>query len=176
MNKKLSAKKQISHKVVIFWSMISFVTLAFVVAIIIMFVNAQSTRSINDIRNLYEEEVFQQEGSYYVYVYSKIGITDEQAELDKASDLEELIVTYMTYAKRHSNARRIYGMNVDSFRNNSAVFRSGSTNVVGSARFSSLKINADDIPILMLIENGKVSKAYLTEKEIRDALDKDMNP
>ncbi len=170
MNKKLSAKKQISHKVVIFWSMISFVTLAFVVAIIIMFVNAQSTRSINDIRNLYEEEVFQQEGSYYVYVYSKIGITDEQA------DLEELIVTYMTYAKRHSNAKRIYGMNVDSFRNNSAVFRSGSTNVVGSARFSSLKINADDIPILMLIENGKVSKAYLTEKEIRDALDKDMNP
>lgn len=170
MNKKLSAKKQISHKVVIFWSMISFVTLAFVVAIIIMFVNAQSTRSINDIRNLYEEEVFQQEGSYYVYVYSKIGITDEQA------DLEELIVTYMTYAKRHSNARRIYGMNVDSFRNKSAVFMSGSTNVVGSARFSSLKINADDIPILMLIENGKVSKAYLTEKEIRDALDKDMNP
>lgn len=170
MNKKLSAKKQISHKVVIFWSMISFVTLAFVVAIIIMFVNAQSTRSINDIRNLYEEEVFQQEGSYYVYVYSKIGITDEQA------DLEELIVTYMTYAKRHSNARRIYGMNVDSFRNKSAVFMSGSTNVVGSARFSSLRINADDIPILMLIENGKVSKAYLTEKEIRDALDKDMNP
>ncbi len=170
MNKKLSAKKQISHKVVIFWSMISFVTLAFVVAIIIMFVNAQSTRSINDIRNLYEEEVFQQEGSYYVYVYSKIGITDEQA------DLEELIVTYMTYAKRHSNAKRIYGMNVDSFRNKSAVFMSGSTNVVGSARFSSLKINADDIPILMLIENGKVSKAYLTEKEIRDALDKDMNP
>jgi hypothetical protein len=170
MNKKLSAKKQISHKVVIFWSMISFVTLAFVVAIIIMFVNAQSTRSINDIRNLYEEEVFQQEGSYYVYVYSKIGITDEQA------DLEELIVTYMTYAKRHSNARRIYGMNVDSFRNKSAVFWSGSTNVVGSARFSGLRINADDIPILMLIENGKVSKAYLTEKEIRDALDKDMNP
>lgn len=170
MNKKLSAKKQISHKVVIFWSMISFVTLAFVVAIIIMFVNAQSTRSINDIRNLYEEEVFQQEGSYYVYVYSKIGITDEQA------DLEELIVTYMTYAKRHSNARRIYGMNVDSFRNKSAVFMSGSTNVVGSARFSGLRINADDIPILMLIENGKVSKAYLTEKEIRDALDKDMNP
>ena len=41
MIKKLSEKKLISHIIIIFWSMISFVTLAYVEAIIIMFVNAQ---------------------------------------------------------------------------------------------------------------------------------------
>jgi hypothetical protein len=153
--------------------MIGFLTLVFITAIIILFINSRSARSFDDIRNLYEDEIFQKTGSYYVYVYSKI---DEKADLDKAEELEELIVTYMTYAKRNSDAQRIYGMNADSYRNKSAVQENATTSVVNKTRFADLVIGKEDIPILMLIENNRVKSVYKTEKEIREVLENAMNP
>ncbi|MCK9537078.1 MAG: hypothetical protein M0R05_05825 [Bacilli bacterium] len=177
MNKKLSSKKQLSHKVMIFWSMIGLLTLIFIVTVIVMFVKARSSRSIDDLINLHENEIFEQKESYYIYVYSKVGITDEKAELDKAADLEELIITYMTYAKRNSQAKRIYGMNVDSYRNRSVLITGSQlTEVLYKTKFINLRINTDDVPILMKIEGGKVVKDYLTEKAIREELDSQMKP
>jgi len=133
--------------------------------------------NFDDLQNLRENQILEQEGSYYVYIYSKVGVTEEKAELEKAADLEELIITYMTYAKRNSQAKRIYGMIVDStagnYGNHSILFEgSEKTNVVNKTRFSDMSVNKNDVPILILIENGRVAKQYVTEKDIREELDK----
>lgn len=181
MNRKLSTKQQLSHKVIIFWSMIGLLTLVFIITILTIFFRNSSPSSIDDLTNLREDHIFRQEGTYYVYVYSKIGITEEKAELDKASDLEELITNYMTYAKRNSQANRLYGMIVDStagnYGNHSCLFEgTAATTVLNKTQFDTLQINKADIPILLLIKDGRVTGAYLTEREIRQELELQMNP
>jgi hypothetical protein len=48
------------------------------------------------------------------------------------------------------------------------------TEVVGASKFDDLWINAEDLPILFVVEGKKVTRAFLTENEIREELGRAM--
>jgi hypothetical protein len=178
MNKVVTKKYQPSFKVVIFWSLVGLLTLAFMVFVIVKFVESSNRVSaMDDLSNLSSQQIFEKPGSYYVYAYSRVGVTEGKLELDKAEDLEETLLTYMTFVKRNSSAKKIFGMNVDSYENNSCLIDGDSvyTSVINKTAFSGLRIHRGDVPILMRMEDGKVSAAFLTESEIREELQTAMN-
>jgi hypothetical protein len=180
MNRAISKKQKPSHRVVIFWSIIGLLTLIFIVLVIVQFFNTRESTLSDNLINLKEEQVLNQEGTYYVYVYSRIGVTESKLELEKASDLETLLNKYITYVKKHSNANKIYGMVVDSgtgtYGNYSRLVDGDDarTDVEGVSEFEKLLIHVDDLPILMKIENKRVVKAFTTESAIREELDRAM--
>ncbi|HEY8396188.1 MAG TPA: hypothetical protein VIK96_05360 [Bacilli bacterium] len=177
MNRAISKKTKPSHRVIIFWSIIGLLTLTFIALVIVRFINSREATISDSLINLKEEQVLNQEGTYYVYVYSRVGVTEDKLELEKAKDLETLINNYITYVKKHSNANKIYGMVVDSgtgtYGNYSRLVfgSSASTDVQGASKFEDLWINAEDLPILLKIENKKVTEAFLTESDIREELE-----
>lgn len=176
MNRNLVQKKKPSYKVVVFWSIIALLTLVFVGFVIFKFVETNSKVTIDDITNLRQQQIFEQEGTYYVYVYSKLGVTEEKYELEKAKELEQLITNYLNYAKKNKNANKLFGMIVDSgsgtYGNNSVLIEGDSlnTSTVNVSTFSNLRIHKKDLPILLKIKDGKVTTQYLKETEIRNEL------
>lgn len=180
MNRTISKKQKLSYRAFIFWSLIALLTLTFIVLVIVRFVGSREKTLSDNLINLRGEEVLSQEGTYYVYVYSRVGVTENKLELEKAADLEKLIDNYITYVKKHSNATKIYGMVIESSGTGNygnytrLVFGDATTDVVGATRFEDLWIHAEDLPIVMKIENKRVTKAFLAENEIREELDKAM--
>ena len=176
----MSRKQKLSFRGLVFWSIIALLTLIFIVLVIVRFFSSRETTFSDILINLKEEQVLNQEGSYYVYVYSRVGVTEHKLELEKAEDLELLINNYITYVKKHSNAKRIYGMVVDStgaggsFGNRGRLVFNRDTEVVGASKFDDLWINAEDLPILFVVEGKKVTRAFLTENEIREELGRAM--
>lgn|GEM_PF-638705 len=178
MNRPLATKKsQISLKMIMFWSTIALLTLAFLVFVVVKFVEAnQEVHQMDDLTNLTADQIFDRQGIYYIYAYSKVGVTEGLAELDKAADLEETILTYLTFVKRNSDANKMYGMIVESYENASCLIEGDvNTSVLNKTTFSGLRIHKDDLPILMRIESGKVAAAFLTESDIREELQTAMN-
>lgn len=176
----MSRKQKLSFRGLVFWSIIALLTLIFIVLVIVRFFSSRETTFSDNLINLKEEQVLNQEGSYYVYVYSRVGVTEHKLELEKAEDLELLINNYITYVKKHSNAKRIYGMVVDSTGaggssgNRGRLVFNRDTEVVGASKFDDLWINAEDLPILFVVEGKKVTRAFLTENEIREELGRAM--
>jgi hypothetical protein len=179
MNRPLATKKsQTSLKMIMFWSTIALLTLAFMVFVVVKFVEAnQEVHQMDDLTNLTADQIFDREGTYYIYAYSKVGVTEGLAELDKAEDLEETILTYLTYVRRNSDANKMFGMIVESYENASCLIDGDlvNTSVLNKTTFSGLKIHKEDLPILMRIESGKVAAAFLTESDIREELQTAMN-
>jgi len=182
MNRKVVKKNNLSYKVVIFWTIFALLSISFVGLVVNKFFESRPETSLESVRNLTENQIFEQEGTYYVYVYSIVGVTEDKYELDKAEDLEETILTYLTYVKRNPETNKMYGMIVDSgagtYGNYSSLIDGEglTTDVVGKSSFSGLKIHKNDLPILLKFENGKVKSAYLTESDIRKELQFAMNP
>jgi len=179
MNRPLATKKsQTSLKMIMFWSTIALLTLAFMVFVVVKFVEAnQEVHQMDDLTNLTADQIFDREGTYYIYAYSKVGVTEGLAELDKAEDLEETILTYLTYVRRNSDANKMFGMIVESYENASCLIDGDGvyTSVLNKTTFSGLRIHKEDLPILMRIESGKVAAAFLTESDIREELQTAMN-
>ncbi len=179
MNRPLATKKsQTSLKMIMFWSTIALLTLAFMVFVVVKFVEAnQEVHQMDDLTNLTADQIFDREGTYYIYAYSKVGVTEGLAELDKAGDLEETILTYLTFVRRNSDANKMFGMIVESYENASCLIDGDGvyTSVLNKTTFSGLRIHKEDLPILMRIESGKVGAAFLTESDIREELQTAMN-
>lgn len=177
MNKPISKINPTSHKTVIFWTIIAAITMFFVGLVIYRFVDRQKeVKDLNELTNLREQQIFEQGGTYYVYVYSIAGVTKDQYELEKAENLKEQLLMYLSYVKRNSDANKMYGMIVDSsagnYGNHSCLV-SGSdatTSVNGKSSFSNLRIHENDIPILLKISNGTVESSFLTETAILNEL------
>ena len=180
MNRNLTTRNKLSYKVLGFWSVIALLTLVFIGFVIVKYVENRNIQTMNDISNLSEEAIFQQEGTYYVYVYSKVGIPQGENELERAEELEETIVSYLTYAKRNKDATKLYGMIVDSGSDTygnygSLVFGAQTTQTVNVTSFMNLKINSKDVPMLMKISGGRITNQYLKESDIREELQKASN-
>lgn len=180
MNRNLATRNKPSYKVYGFWGIIALLTLVFIGFVIVKFVESRNIQTMNDISNLSEQQIFEQQGTYYVYIYSKVGITDSKSELDRADELEETIISYLTYAKRNKEASKLYGMIVDSGSDTygnygSLVTGSQTTQVVNVTSFRNLKINREDVPMLIKISDGRITNQYLKETEIREELQKASN-
>lgn len=177
MNKTVN--NNANYKITIFWAIIGLLSLIFIGIVVFRFIGSQTVNSMDDLTNLRDQQIFQQEGTYYVYVYSKVGVTEGKYELEKAKNLEETILTYLTYVKRTKDANRMYGMIVDSgsgsYGNNSCLIDENSTtSTTNVSSFSNLRISKGDIPILLKITDGKIVSQYLTESKIREELQKAM--
>ncbi|HNZ50446.1 MAG TPA: hypothetical protein PLW60_02945 [Bacilli bacterium] len=178
MNKVVTKKFQANYKTIVFWSLVALLTLAFIVFVVVKFVeSSKRANSLDELTNLSSQQIFEKQGTYYVYAYSRVGVTVDKLELEKSDALEETIITYLTFAKRHASANRMYGMNVDSYENNSCLIDGAGvyTNVMNKTSFAGLRIHKGDVPILMKITDGKVAGAYLTESDIREELQTAMN-
>jgi hypothetical protein len=102
-------------------------------------------------------------------------VTNDKYELEKAENLEEQILMYLSYVKRNSDANKMYGMIVDSsagnYGNHSCLVSGDeTTSVNGKSTFSSLRIHENDIPILLKITNNAVESSFLTETAILNEL------
>jgi hypothetical protein len=182
MNKNIINKKKPSYIVIIFWSIIALLSLTFIGLLVSKIIDSSKVDSLDKMTNLQEEMVFNQEGTYYVYVYSKVGITENKVELERAEALEETILLYLTYTKRNSEKNKIYGMIVDDVSGNNGNHGrliSSSTNdkkTVGVDSFNNLLIFEEDVPCLFRIKDGKIEAEFLTENDINKELQKVMNP
>lgn len=178
MNRNLQTKNKPSYKVYSFWVIIAMLTIVFIGIVVVKFVEARNIQSMNDISNLSGEQIFQQEGTYYVYIYSKVGVTDEKYELERAEELEEAIVKYLTYAKRNKEAAKLYGMIVDSGSGglgNYGRLVNGNSNIINVSVFSDLKISRSEVPLLIKITNGRITANYKTNSNIQEELQKASN-
>lgn len=181
MNRNLTTRNKLSYKVLGFWSVIALLTLVFIGFVVVKYVENKNVQTMNDISNLKGEEVFQQEGTYYVYIYSKVGIVVNDIprgdnELERAAELEETIVSYLTYAKRNKDATKLYGMIVDVYENSgSLVVGEQTTQTVNVTSYGGLKINTKDVPMLIKITGGRITNQFLKESDIREELQKASN-
>src|SRR5690606_21549407 len=107
MNRNLSTKNKLSYKVLGFWSIIALLTLIFIGFVIVKFIETRNIQTMDDLINLREQQIFEQKGTYYVYVYSKVGVTEDKNELEEAAELEETIINYLTYAKKNNEASKL---------------------------------------------------------------------
>ncbi len=175
MNRNIGTKAGLSYKVIGFWAAIALLTLIFIGLVIFKFVETRKIQTMNDIINLREDQIFEQGGTYYVYIYSKVGVTEGKEELERAQELEEAIITYLTYAKRNKESSKLYGMIVDSgsdtYGNYGALVRgSYITQTKNVTSFSDFKINETDIPMLIKVQGGKIVEQFLKETDIRKEL------
>lgn len=162
-----------------FWSIIGLLTMVFIGFVIFKFLDSRKV-SLEDY-SLIGSDILKQEGTYYVYVYSRFGVAEnEEAEMDKKNELQELIDKYLEYTENNSNANKIYGMVVDSrIYGYAEIFTDNkdyATNVKQKSKFEDLLINLNDIPLLMKIQNGTVKDAFITQNDIRRELDNAMHP
>jgi len=179
MNRAITRKNKVSYKVIIFWSIIGFLTLFFVGYVIYRFVEQLNVQTFEDINNLTGDQIFEQSGTYYVFVYSKKGIEGHDDILTKKAELEQTIENYLTYAKRNEGAYKLYGMNVDIGNDNygnygALVFGTQTTNVRNVTNFKQFKVHVDDLPLLVKISGGRVVEQYITVNEIKAELETTM--
>jgi hypothetical protein len=179
MNRTIISKKKPSYKVLMFWSIIGLLTLIFIGFVIFRFIDSRKV-SIEDY-NLIGADILEQEGTYYVYVYSRFGVAnDKEAETSKKNELQELIEKYLKYTEKNSNASKIYGMVVDSgiYGNAERLIDGDSltTTLEGKSQFRDLLIHVDDVPLLMKIQNGTVKRAFITQNDISKELQSAMQP
>lgn len=179
MNRGIVARKKLNYKVISFWSVIGLLSLLFIGFIIVKFVESINIQTMDDMTNLREQQIFEQSGTYYVYVYSKFGIEGHEQILEKKDELTPTIENYLTYAKRNKQAPRIFGMIVDSGSDNygnygALLFGTQTTNVRNVTSFKNFKVHVDDLPMLVKISGGRVTEQYITVNDIKAELDRAM--
>lgn len=188
---KNNKKNELTVKSGIFWGAILLITLAFLVIVVVKWVDSSKiVTSYNRMEELIGEEIFQQydrtvtgEYEYYVFVY---GTNDEEDYANDVNDLEEHICDYLTYVNRNDDAIKLYGFDIDNALNESKV--SSSSNL-GENNFALWKVSKSDVPALLKItvnvsqnnsgtNSAKVEIDYvLTDSQsIKTELDNIVNP
>ena len=161
----MNKQKQLNFKVILFWIGMVAVTLVFIGLFINNLIKVRVFDSISDIERaglmLENEEIIQQEGTYYVYIYS------EKSELNiaKKQELEPSILSYFTYVSLEGSDTPIYGYNVDDF---SLGYQYGSVYKYLATLDDDIK--ASNAPMLIKVKNGSVSNVYTTLNKIQGEL------
>ena len=186
-NKK---NKKINPRVVTFWSIISAITLALLISVIVLFIQNLELTSKDDLKYLEGNEIFnQKEEKYFVLVYG-FDVQNEE-ELD---DFEKVVLNYQTFLKKHYGdkiegteyAFRLYAVDSAKPSNYKAIVKgvkesniTGATAVTNSFSSSSdelLRISENDLPTLLIIENGEVinykSGVGNIQKYLQEIIDK----
>jgi hypothetical protein len=167
MNKNANSK---NLKVTAFWSLIGLFTISFVIVVIVMFVNLRPINSYSDINRdnlaLVGNEMFtRNEQEYYVYVYS----SKDNANIDsvKADELNQGIFNYFNFVKHNSksdNVMKIYGLDA----NRGVV--SNLNNYAGVSSFDKLKLNENELPVLLRVLDGGIDNAKFGTNEVLQEL------
>lgn len=173
MNRK-NVKSKLSYKSFIFWGLIALLTIGFVVATIVIFVNNTTVKSYERVDHIRGQEVYTQaEDTYLVFVYDST-VTNE--------DLDENMFNYISFVKankKNTAVFKVYCFDLNDTENkkclsdidvieNTTTYPS--TGLTGGSGSDVLQINRESTPLLMLVTSNKVSKCYDTDNEIKDYL------
>lgn len=168
MNRQYN-KTQLNNKpkVIVFWSIIGVITITFVLSIVLMFINSREIKNYRDMDNLVRDSMFtQNETVYFVYVY---GSTDNDTE--KADYVNPTIFNYLNFVKHNSRKDgviKMYGLDIDYFENRSAL--SNAHSAFGISTFADFKVNRNELPILIVVDSGRVVDRRVKEQEIEETL------
>lgn len=170
MGKSFNRKNNMNYKAITFWSIISLLTIAFIIVIIVQFAN----RTLRPVENFDDIQLFgdmmyeKEEETYFVYIYGS-----DDNENDDVKELEEHILNYLTFVKRNSKneeATKLYVFNVDA-QTNARYIDSSKTSTLATAKsINELNIVANDVPTLLVMKNGSVFQPVKGLNEIKDYL------
>lgn len=174
MSKKANEIKGKKAKIITFWTMIGFITLAFITVLIILFIEIIPIKSYSDIRRdhltLIKDQMFMQEQStYYVYIYNSN--SSNELSIEKAEELEPIVFNYFNFVKRNSRKAsilKIYGFDVNDLENRSCIHDTDSLTRVSS--FASFRIKENSLPVLVKVINGTIENSYTTVAAIINEL------
>src|SRR5690554_6880081 len=127
MNRNLATRNKPSYKVYGFWSIIVLLTLVFISFVIVKFVQSRSDLDMDDLSNLSYREVLSVEAKpYYVFIYSKFGVTEDESDLERIEELRPTIENYLNRVKNDKELPKLYGMIVENnYGVNDAILISG---------------------------------------------------
>lgn len=168
MNDKLRRKKQVSKKVIAFWSIMAAII---VFLLVMLFIRVGQTREVSSYKNLDmitgEEMFIQKDDKYFVLIYS----------FEDNKDLESFdkgMYKYLTFCRDNGKHTKLYGL-VSSKANNRKCFTTSSEQIDGAKQFPNalnegqsdvLKIKEGSLPMLLVIENNEVKEHKTGENEI----------
>jgi hypothetical protein len=176
MNKKNSnLTKSNKTKLITFWSLISLFTIAFIVIIIVMFIELRPFEDYSDIKEseleLVGKELFEnKETEYFVYIYNS-NKENNIIDTEKAEELKPIVFNYFNFVRQHSrreNVIKIFGFDVKNSVNKVVVGKTNSS--IEQAGFENFKVNEAELPMLVLISDGKINSRNIYMSEIQDTL------
>lgn len=185
MNRKINNKKQkVSTKVIMFWSAIILVTVAFFIVMAVKWYSASKVATeIDDITHLSGSEVFKQgaEGdTYFVFFYSS---DPESKGYSTYKGLVDNMCEYVNFINNYEGNEKtfkLYAYNVNTPANEGVV---GSTSLLYTPNYSLFKVSDSDLPVIIKYEVVKSDndlvreyKAhYIGESAIEELLNQTMD-
>lgn len=172
MNKKYGQPKQNNYKSILFWGIIGLITLAFIIAVIVKFVQSRTVDSYDSLSQLEGEELFEaSEGKYIVFVYNS-----EKEEAATNNEFDQTVFNYITFAKRNSsneNVLAIFGFDVTKPENNKVVISDNGgkiEKVINVEEIKDLLIKEGNVPALLVIKDNKITDYKDSDNAISDYL------
>lgn len=170
---------RLNSKVIIFWSLILFITIVFAVLFVIRFSETRIFDSYEDINraklNLVVD-ISSEKGAedYYVYIYSakqdangKL-VDTSKTDIDKANEIFPTVLNYFNYVRRNEwqtavTINKIYGYNV---KNNAK-----------DSNLSTCGLEISQLPALVKVSgnNGTVVETFTSANQIQKELSEIMN-
>lgn len=168
-------KKNVSKRALVFWiAMVLLVIVAFVL-IVIRVSQTKEINSYSKVDEVFGQNMFlQEENSYYVY-FADLELNKENESLNKG------LFQYLTYYRDKAGATKLYKMDSDNVSNSPCFTDSKSAEkLVGTSEFPNrvntsseyatpekvFKVFGENLPILVLIKDGKVEVSKSGESEI----------
>lgn len=175
MNKKTNNKKSLRLKLIGFWSIMGVATVAFIIVVVLMFIELRPIETYEDIERakltLIGDQMFTRtEDSYYVYIYTT---NESNTKIDtlKAEELKPIIFNYFNFVQQYSrrdSIKKIYGLDVNYIMNRTCVSTVNSPSSVTS--FANFTVNEAQLPMLLYMEAGAIYTQKITVNDIQNEL------
>ena len=190
MSKFVRNKKsqKLDPKAIFFWGAIAAITLALIISLIVVFVQQYKATDKDDIEYLTRNEIYlQEENKYFVLVY---GFNAEDSE--ELEYFEEVVLSYQTFLKKYygkkvdgeEKAFKLYGVDTENPSNYLIVVdKADKQNILDTTSVKDsfitdettfLRIFKDNLPTLLVVENGVVTDYHQGESTICKFLDEIM--
>ena len=180
MNSKMKSNKKtaMSPKAIVFWSIMGALVLALIILFIIRVAQRKNITSYSKVDSVQGQELYlQKEDSYYVLIY-------DFAPDEAMKDFDNTVFMYLTfYRDNKAKANKLYKFDITDRVNKMCL--SDNTNLDGTSQFPSpnqkygtetnvLEVLSDDLPILVLVQNGQITQSYEGTSAIQTQLNSDM--
>lgn len=173
---KSNKKQKISVKTYVFWGA---VVAAVVVLIAALAINAANHRTVNNFDSMdyvKGNQVFTVDKDEYMVLFYDFAGEKRMEEFDN------VVLKYMQYQRNNKlKATPIYGADLDEYSNKLYIY--DSANIDGTTTYpgntfvdvmdsSVLRFEEEDIPLLVIIKDGEVTKGYEGETAVKEYLSK----
>lgn len=178
MNNKFKKKKSVSKKSIIFYSFMGVVVLTLLAILVVKLAQTRDVNSYDRLEMITGPDLFNiEEDEYFVLVYNFNGEKEYET-------FDNSVFKYLTFERDNRKATSIYGMDIDENQNKPCIVGETDTQSVSSAtQFPNrnntgasgvLYIRETNLPMLLVITDGKVSAYKTGETEILNFIKEEM--